>query len=162
MVFLSVGYGFIVVSGGWRAGPQYYETVISGLGMLFFFMLIAGIIPTILLLFWQRFTMATSPYPLIGAAVFAYGAMMLTNTLTNITMIEAMSLEIYHAPIWVLKQLRMGFPWLKSRLTDEKMEARARLRAAQLRALVGLHDLSAGGRRPTREAARAAVTRFSA
>ena len=76
--------------------------------------------------------------------------MILMNTFTNITMVDNMSLELYHMPSWVIKQLRMGFPWLKSRLTDERIEANARIRAAHLRALIGLpkHDDSdaAGGR----------------
>ena len=152
VVFLSVGYGFMVVSSGYRAEPHFYESVIFGIATLFFFMLTTGLFPTLLLMFWQRFTMAVSPYPLIGAAVFAYAATMLCNTVTNITTLDALTLEFYHMPPFLTKQMK-NFPWLWSRLKDEIILDKAQKRAAHLRALVGLDE---HGRVVARGAARGA------
>ena len=60
-------------------------------------------------------------------------------TMMNYFSTLEMALELYHLPHYVMFSLRyVNIPWLSHLMSDTAHEPAARLRAAELRALLGL------------------------
>lgn len=67
--FLAAGTGLAISTGGWRPPAHFYYPVTVVAGACWCLYLGFGMVPTMILLVWQAFCNAASPYPLIGALV---------------------------------------------------------------------------------------------
>ena len=143
IVFCSVTLALCVASSGWHASTQYCEAVIPAITTLLMAVVFGVIYPYCFLLFWQLFTVAESPYPLIGAAVLAWTLHAVFIRFNWNFHIEGMALELWHLPSWMMAFIRFVLSTvllghLASRLTDKALEPAAKKRAAELRGLVGM------------------------
>ena len=139
--FAAVALALCIAASGWHASVRYYDAVLPALGSMFVMLVFCGIVPFFFLLFWEVFTNATSPYPLLLALLVVWSSVMFVTHNNWRFHMKAMALELYHLPRWFLLAVRIGFvPHLASQLSFEALEPAAKARAAELRARLGIAE----------------------
>ena len=131
---------FYVAAAGHRASLQFYENLMPCLSAMIAVLVFGGIWPLLALFWWQLFIAATNPAPVLCAASCTYGTLVAFLTMMNYFSTIEMALELYHLPHYVVFVLHFCMPWLSHRLSDKALEPAAQLRAAELRALLGLEQ----------------------
>ena len=106
--------------------------------------------PLFILVGWEAFTNATSPFPLIGCLLIYYVIHMGFMTMMFAVMLDIMPLEVYHMPRWLKVDLKHSLWWGRYKLKDEYLKPAAERRAAKLRAQMGIPDRSRVVLSPTR------------
>ena len=133
--FFSVIVALMVAGSGWRGGDRYYEAIMPSFGALFVLAVFAGCFPLAFLMTWHLFTVASSPYPLLGATAVFFTVNAANNFMLLKCMITVMPLEIYHVPDWMFWLMRNALaPMLRSQVSRAALKPAAELRAAELRA----------------------------
>ena len=94
--------------------------------------------PIMILVCWQAFAAAASPYPLIGSLLLSNVVAVAINVAAAHFTVDAMPLEVYHWPSFIRKMWSQWTPGLKRKLADAVLEPAARKRAAHLCALSGI------------------------
>ena len=141
-VFIGVALAMAVASGGSHSSLDFYVAVVPLVGALFGTFMMGTLLPIFILLFWQLFTAAASPYPLLGALTAFWLLATFLDTLFFGFMIDAMPLEVYHTPRWFRLLVSPFLPHRAKELRDKQLEPRAKMRAAELRKRV---DIFASG-----------------
>ena len=139
VAMVATAMALFIATSGWMANDHHCYGAISVLAHLFIYVFMQCMVyPLLMLAFWHAFTDATSPYPLIGCLVLCMVLYVYLGHTVFTLMIENTPLECYHLPRWV--RVSMGFlmPWFRGRLSDKVLRARAEVRAAQLRAQMGM------------------------
>lgn len=156
----AVALALYVAAAGSNPDDQWCEAAMGVLAPLYAYFFMGVFFPLIALCFWQSFTDATSPYPMLANLVVV---MMFHNSIGGRMQRffgEAIALEVYHTPKWFLSGVLrpasrgMGTHHL---LAPEPLKAAAEKRAAKLRAQMLLLD--EGGGKPSSAAAMEAQTR---
>merc|ERR1712087_70833 len=134
----AVAMALYVAAAGYQADDTFCEGVMRGLGVSFALFFMAIFFPLIVLCFWQFFTVATSPYPMLVNVFVVVLFHHSVGSRVQRFLAEALALELYHAPAWFLKLLRsasrgMGTTHL---LEEKSLKAAALDRAERLRAQV--------------------------
>ena len=156
IAFFAVLLALVVAAVGWQADDHFCQGIVGVLGALLFVGFMHMVVwPLLILTAWQTFTDAASPFPLIGAFVLFYAAYMWFGSMMFTIMIDCMPLEIYHMPHWLKVDLRHSMPHLRKKLSDELLRPAAELRAAKLRAQMGIPDRSRVISSPTHSPTRA-------
>ena len=139
-MMISVALAFAVAFAGWHGSFQFYRSAMFVFSVALILFLLGGVFELLILVFWQLFTAATCPYPLIGVVLLVS----LLYTFLQYALIkfqlDATPLEVYHSPRWLqtmLKQQPGAIP-LRARFRDEALKPAAERRAAELRARCGI------------------------
>ena len=140
LCFFTVVLAISVASGGWRGSYQFYVSAMNVVGTLFICYLFGANFPLFLLTFWHLFTVASSPYPVIGAVLLQLVMFNVVGHFFWKYMLDAMPLEMYHLPSWFKILLKSAAPLLKARINGKALKPAAEQRAAELRARCGLTE----------------------
>ena len=135
----SVSMALIVAAGGWHAGDSFTSATLPLLGLLLGLLQVGGLIPLMILLTWELFTAASSPYPTLAGVVLAH--VLISNGCWHMWwtfLLEVMPLEVYHCPRWYIKLSAGQLPLLKARLDRKALKPHAERRAAELRKRCGM------------------------
>ena len=151
VAFCAVLMALCVAANGWHADDHFCQGVLALLGVIIFvgFMHMT-VWPLFILVGWEAFTNATSPYPLLGCLFIFYVVHMGFLTMMFAVMLDIMPLEVYHMPRWLKVDLKHSLWWGRYKLKDEYLKPAAERRAAKLRAQMGIPDLSRVVLSPTR------------
>ena len=151
LTFISVACAMMTAAGGWRAEHGFYDAVVPVLGVCFHVLIYVCLLPLVIIVFWQGFIGAGSPYPMLIATLVA---LLLQPALTNFVhdfQAKGMALEMYHYPRWAMFFIRrVAAPAQATKLSDAALEPLAQKRAAELRERMGLAE-------PTKTAGRHVV-----
>ena len=155
MVFVSVALALFTAATGSDASLRYYENIFFILGLSFMNLVFGVVFPLVILVFYERFVVAASPYPMVATATYTYLTWTLMAHMIWSFHIHGMALEIFHFPPWVIVFVRYVLcPFHNRALLDKNLEPLARRRAAELRARASVTLLdelarTKGGRPPT-------------
>jgi hypothetical protein len=141
--FSAVITSLLVACAGWHGTNTFYARAIDIVVFCEVTMIAFGIMPVGILIFWHMFTAAASPYPLLGAVLWAVIATNLYNVMMNLLVADGCALELYHIPRWVRRSTGILLPQLSSYFGDDVVEKKARARAAALQRLAGLDSTPA-------------------
>jgi hypothetical protein len=138
----AVALALYVAASGSNADDRFCEGAMNVLGLLFATFFMGVFFPLITLCFWQFFTDAVSPYPMLANILVVMIFHQSIGGRLQRFFGEAIALEVYHTPDWFLRMLRsasrgMGTYHL---LAPEALKAAAEKRAAKLRAQMLLLD----------------------
>ena len=129
-----------VAAAGWRGSFGFYESAMSMFNALVW-MFTTAFFCTMILAFWHFFTIASSPYLMIGAfVIWQIIGQIVSNCFFFPFMADAIPLEVYHWPVWYRKMLisQLHSKSLKAKYADEALKEAAERRAAELRARMGI------------------------
>ena len=148
----AVTLALYVAASGNQADDTFCEGIMSVLGVCFAFFVLGVFFPLLVLCFWQFFTDAASPYPMLANVVVTLLFHHIVGARTQRFLAEAMALELYHGPTWLLRLLRaashgMGTTHL---IAERPLKAAAELRAAKLRAEMMVLDANGNALAGTR------------
>ena len=99
---------------------------------------LGGLLPLLILLTWELFTAASSPYPTLAGLVLV---MLISSGCWHMWwtfLLDEMPLEVYHCPSWYIKMNANQLPLLKARLNRKALKPHAERRAAELRKRCGM------------------------
>ena len=146
VVFNSIAHAIFIAATGWHNVADWYDTI-SNSAMFMFIVMLGCIIPLFALVWWQLFTAAVSPYPLLVALVLSvlfYNTMFSPHFYSHTI---GLALEMYHLPDWFRALIigPLGNPTLMRAMRSSALQPKARQRAAELRVLAArLYSLDDG------------------
>lgn len=142
-IFISSFLAVMVSASGFNASLEYYDAIINILGPVFNITVFNILLTLTPMVFWHLFNVAGSPYPLLSMTLFST---VLYNRLTTLIWkfhIRGMALEIYHLPNYILCfPILITFGGLWKDLSAVALKPKARLRAAELRKMMGIDEVS--------------------
>ena len=139
-MMISVALAFAVAFAGWHGSFQFYRSAMFVFSVALILFLFGGVFELLILVFWQLFTEATCPYPLIGVVLLVSLMWTFVQYALIKFQLDAVPLEMYHMPRWMqtmFKQQPGAIP-LRARFRDEALKPAAERRAAELRARCGI------------------------
>lgn len=144
---MSVFFAIFVSAAGWRGSFAFYDSAMSMVNAIVV-LFTTAFFATVILVFWQLFTVASCPYPLIGALVVFQILAQIMTVYTAMMLVDAMPLEVYHWPRWYRNFMIRSVPTksMKERLSDAMLKPAAERRAAELRARMGIEPELCGSR----------------
>ena len=139
-MIISVALAFVVATSGWHGSFQFYRSAMFVFSVNVILFLLGAVFELLILVFWQLFTAATCPYPLIGVVLLVSLIWPFLQYALIKFQLDATPLEMYHSPRWLqtmFKQQPGAIP-LRARFRDEALKPAAERRAAELRARCGI------------------------
>ena len=141
VTYMTVMFALYIAAGSWRGGFRNYESAMSNFGVLLLTFILGGMAPLFILVVWQLLTVAGSPVPFIGALILCQLLIIPLGHFQFKYVLDALPLEVYHAPRWSRKMFALMVPQLGSRFSDVALKPAAERRAAELRARFGIEEL---------------------
>ena len=141
----AVTMALYVAASGNQADDAFCEAVMSVLGVCLAFFFVGVFFPLLGLCFWRFFHDAASPYPMLANVLIVGAFHHAVGGRTQRFLAEAIALEVYHGPRWLLSMLRSAsrFRGTTPLIAEKPLKAAAERRAAKLRAQMMVLDTAA-------------------
>ena len=147
IVFNSIAHAIFIATTGWHNTACWYDAISTSAMFMFITLVFGCILPLFALLWWQLFTAAVSPYPLLAAIVLGLVFNVAIFHLHWYSHTIGLALELYHLPHWFRNMARFVIaptPTIIRTMSFSALQPKARQRAAELRVLAArLYDLDA-------------------